>query len=196
MTICKIDKGCYNTSRRRAGTQSWLNSSGREGGNEGRRGRWGGGEGGKGGGGLGRLMRHMNLNKSTPSHWKGIDAKQNTNTHTHIQARTPTCTHTLTPACLICVSLSLGIICLTPLCYFFSFFATYHFSHHLTHLWMIPNARLGRLIDCMCQCVCLCVCVCDYSLYYMSCCGPALSPLPSPALSLSLCVSVTAVVAH
>lgn len=28
MTICKIDKGCYNTSRWRTETQSWLNCSG------------------------------------------------------------------------------------------------------------------------------------------------------------------------
>lgn len=59
-------------------------------------------------------------------------------------------------------------------------------GNHLFDPWLIaiPN-------------VCVCLCACDYSLCYVSCCGPILPPsfpssLPSPALprflSLSMCL--------
>lgn len=86
--------------------------------------------------------------------------------------------------CAFYLSLSLRIIYLTLFCFFLSlYFATYHFSGHL---WMCPVERLIAS-----PIVCVSLCACDYSLCYVSCCGPILPPsLPSPALSRFLSLSM------
>lgn len=136
----------------------------------------------------------MNLNKSTPSHWKGIDACKIL-THTRTGEDTHVYAHTHPRLPHLCILESGYHLFDPPLLLFLFFFATYYFSHHLTHLWMLPHARLGRLIDCMCQCVCVCVFV---IIVYIIC--PAVAPdslpvsppllsLPlSLALSLSMCL--------
>lgn len=76
-----------------------------------------------------------------------------TRTKRHIQRAACSHIHLI----LICVSLTRGIVYLSPSVSCSLFCHTSFFSRPDTHLWIPLNAKLGRLIDCMCQCVFACL---------------------------------------
>ena len=133
----------------------------------------------------------MNLNKSTPSHWKGIDAYKIL-THTHRWGHPCVRTHTHPRLPHLCV-LESGYHLFDPplllFAFFFFFFCHVSFFSPPDTPLDAPECQTGQT-DWLH--VPMCVCGCDCSLCYVSCYGPTLPPclpspvLPPPAAALSL----------
>lgn len=185
MTICNIDKGCYNTSRRRAGTQSWLNSPGREGGKEGEVGR------------EGRREAHA-IYESKQKYSITLErhrCMQNTNTHTYRWGHPRVRTHPPPPASSVYPWVWVSFVW-PPSATFSLFFCHILFFSPPDAPLDAPACQTGQT-DWLHVPMCVCVCV-FVIIVYIIC--PAVAPdslpvsppllsLPlSLALSLSMCL--------